>query len=37
MKGFEGTPIPVNINTGVLTMTKDNIDAMLKAAEELNK
>lgn len=35
--GFKGTPIPVNINTGVLTMTKDNIDEMLAATEALNK
>ncbi|WDR03557.1 substrate-binding domain-containing protein [Devosia algicola] len=31
LKGFEGKPIPVNINTGVLVMTKDNIGAMQDA------
>lgn len=32
---WEGKPIPVNINTGVLVMTKDNIDKMQKATEAL--
>ena len=30
---FEGKPIPININTGVLVMTKDNIGKMQEATE----
>ena len=26
---WEGKPIPVNVNTGVLVVTKDNVDPML--------
>ena len=33
---WEGKPIPVNINTGVLVMTKDNIDAMQKSVDAQN-
>jgi ABC-type sugar transport system substrate-binding protein len=34
---WEGKPIPVNINTGVLVMTKDNIDKMQAATTALNQ
>ncbi len=33
---WEGKPIPVNVNTGVLVMTKDNIDAMQKSVDAQN-
>ncbi|HVZ15377.1 MAG TPA: substrate-binding domain-containing protein [Bauldia sp.] len=29
MTGFAGTPIPVNVDTGVLVVTKDSVDKML--------
>ncbi len=31
LPGWEGTPIPVNVDTGVLVVTKDNVDKMLQA------
>ena len=32
LTGWQGKPIPVNVNTGVLVVTKDNVGPMLKAA-----
>ena len=34
LSSWQGKPIPVNVNTGVLTVTKDNVGPMLKSVSQ---